>query len=170
MFDDVPFDVLLSRRYNEGRRGLIGDRASLEMRAGDAGRGVPAYAAAGVAEDNRRALGVAATAVQDLGLGHAHVGDTTHLDAVDIEGNMVAATPSGGWIGSSPVIRGLGFPIGTRGQMFYLNPERPNALAGRKRPRADADPLPGDQGRGALHGLRHPRRRHPRTRSRCSSS
>ena len=140
LFDDVPFDVLLSRGYNEGRRGLIGDRASLEMRPGEAGRGVPAYASGDVAEDNRRALGVAATAVQDLGLGHAHVGDTTHLDAVDIDGNMVAATPSGGWIGSSPVIRGLGFPIGTRGQMFYLNPERPNALAGRKRPRATLTP------------------------------
>lgn len=140
MFDDVPFDVLLSRGYNESRRGLIGDRASLEMRAGDAGRGVPPYAAVDVAEDNRRALGVAATEIQDLGLGHAHVGDTTHLDAVDIEGNMVAATPSGGWIGTSPVIRGLGFPIGTRGQMFYLNPERPNALAGRKRPRATLTP------------------------------
>ena len=140
LFDHVPFDVLLSRGYNEGRRGLIGDRASLEMRPGDAGNGVPAYAAVDVAEDNRRALGVPAKEVQDLGLGHAHMGDTTHLDAVDIEGNMVAATPSGGWIGTSPVIRGLGFPIGTRGQMFYLNPERPNALAGRKRPRATLTP------------------------------
>ena len=53
---------------------------------------------------------------------------------------MVASTPSGGWIGSSPVIRGLGFPIGTRGQMFYLNPDRPNAVAGRKRPRATLTP------------------------------
>ena len=139
-FDDVPFDVLLSERYNEGRRGLIGDKASMDLRAGDCGNGVPEYAGADVAEDNRRALGVAARAVQDLGLGHAHVGDTTHLDAVDIEGNMVAATPSGGWIGTSPVISGLGFPIGTRGQMFYLNPDRPNALAGRKRPRATLTP------------------------------
>ena len=139
-FDDVPLDTLLSEAYNSGRRGLIGDDASLAMRAGDAGNGAPAHAAADVAEDNRRALGIAATAVRDLGLGHAHVGDTTHLDAVDIEGNMVASTPSGGWIGSSPVIRGLGFPIGTRGQMFYLNPDRPNALAGRKRPRATLTP------------------------------
>jgi gamma-glutamyltranspeptidase/glutathione hydrolase len=53
---------------------------------------------------------------------------------------MVAATPSGGWIGSSPVIQGLGFPLGTRGQMFYLNPQRPNALAPRKRPRATLTP------------------------------
>ena len=69
-----------------------------------------------------------------------HLGDTTHLDAMDAQGNLVAATPSGGWIGSSPVIRGLGFPLGTRGQMFYLNPQRPNALQPRKRPRATLTP------------------------------
>ncbi len=89
--------------------------------------------------DNRRGLGLAGaeggppTAVK-------HDGDTTHLDAVDFEGNMVAASPSGGWLPSSPVIEGLGFPLGTRGQMFYLNPERPNALAPHKRPRATLTP------------------------------
>ncbi len=140
LFDKVPLDVLLSKEYATSRRSLIGAQASPEMRPGDAGWGVPAYATFDVAGDNRRALSVAARSVRDLGLGHAHVGDTTHLDAVDREGNMVAATPSGGWIGSSPVIRGLGFPLGTRGQMFYLNPERPNALAPRKRPRATLTP------------------------------
>ena len=139
LFDDVPLDVLLSRSYNDARLALVGSAASMDMRPGDAGSGIPPYDH-DVAEDNRRALGVGATAVQDLGLGHAHVGDTTHLDAVDIEGNMVAATPSGGWIGTSPVVKGLGFPMGTRGQMFYLNPERPNALAGHKRPRATLTP------------------------------
>ena len=138
--DDVPFDRLLSKAYAAERRALVGDQASLEMRPGDAGGGFPAYATIDVAENNRRALQVAAREVRDLGLGHAHVGDTTHLDAVDREGNMVAATPSGGWLGTSPVIRGLGFPIGTRGQMFYLNPARPNALAPRKRPRATLTP------------------------------
>ena len=138
--DDVPFDRLLSKAYADERRVLVGERASLEMRPGDAGGGFPAYATIDVADDNRRALQVAAREVRDLGLGHAHVGDTTHLDAVDREGNMVAATPSGGWLGTSPVIRGLGFPIGTRGQMFYLNPARPNALAPRKRPRATLTP------------------------------
>ena len=53
---------------------------------------------------------------------------------------MVASTPSGGWIGTSPVIKGLGFCLGTRGQMFYLNPQRPNALAPHKRPRATLTP------------------------------
>ncbi|MBC8230322.1 gamma-glutamyltransferase family protein [bacterium] len=140
LLDDVPFDTLLSKDYAEKRRNLINTEASREMRPGDVGRGFPSYATLDVAEDNRRALEVAARESQDLGLGHAHVGDTTHLDAVDSEGNMVASTPSGGWIGSSPVIKGLGFPIGTRGQMFYLNPKRPNALAPRKRPRATLTP------------------------------
>ncbi len=140
LFDRVPLDVLLSKAYAEERRGLIGALASREMRPGDMGGGVPTYATFDVAADNRRALRVAARSVRDLGLGHAHVGDTTHLDAIDREGNMVAATPSGGWIGSSPVIQGLGFPLGTRGQMFYLNSQRPNALAPRKRPRATLTP------------------------------
>jgi gamma-glutamyltranspeptidase/glutathione hydrolase len=52
----------------------------------------------------------------------------------------VAATPSGGWLADSPVIPGLGFPLGSRGQMFYLNAARPNALAPRKRPRATLTP------------------------------
>lgn len=140
LFDKVPLDILLSKAYAAQRRNRIGTDASREMRPGDVGQGIPAYATFDVPEDNRRALQVAARAIRDLGLGHAHVGDTTHLDAVDAEGNMVAATPSGGWIGSSPVIKGLGFPLGTRGQMFYLNPERPNALAPRKRPRATLTP------------------------------
>lgn len=140
LFDKVPLDVLLSKDYAMRRRAMIGAEASREMRPGEVGRGIPTHATFDVAGDNRRALQVAARSVRELGLGHAHVGDTTHLDAVDREGNMVAATPSGGWIGDSPVIRGLGFPLGTRGQMFYLNPERPNALAPRKRPRATLTP------------------------------
>ena len=139
-FDDVPLDLLLSREYATTRLELIGDQASMELRPGDVGRGVPAYATLDVAEDNRRSLKVAAREIKDLGIGHAHVGDTTHLDAVDRDGNMVAATPSGGWLRTSPVIKGLGFPIGTRGQMFYLNSQRPNALAPHKRPRATLSP------------------------------
>ena len=138
--DEVPMEMLLSKDYAASRRNLIGSSASLAMRAGDLGGGVPTYVGRDVADDNRRALGVTAREVQDLGLDHAHTGDTTHLDAVDREGNMVACTPSGGWIGTSPVIKGLGFSLGTRGQMFYLNPDRPNALAPRKRPRATLTP------------------------------
>ena len=138
--DDVPFDLLLSGEYGNMRAGQIGEVASLELRPGDLGGGIPEYTSIGVVEDNRRALGVAAREIKDLGFGHAHIGDTTHLDAMDAEGNMVASTPSGGWLGSSPIIKGLGFPMGTRGQMFYLNSERPNALEPRKRPRATLTP------------------------------
>ena len=139
-FDDVPLDELLSYGYAETRASQIGEYASHDLRPGDVGSGVPGYTAVSVADDNRAALGVEAREVRDLGLGHAHIGDTTHLDAMDAEGNMVAATPSGGWLGTSPVIKGLGFPLGTRGQMFYLNPNRPNALEPRKRPRATLTP------------------------------
>ena len=61
---------------------------------------------------------------------------------------MVAATPSGGWLGSSPIVKGLGFPMGTRGQMFYLNADRPNALEPRKRPRATLTPTIATQNGG----------------------
>ncbi len=145
-FDDVPMDILLSPDYNEQRRGLIGDTASREMRPGavDPNAGIPEYALDfDVRIANQRALQMLGkdTGGEPTWRGsHSHTSDTTHLDAVDAAGNMVASTPSGGWIGSSPVIRGLGFPLGTRGQMFYLDPNRPNALAGRKRPRATLTP------------------------------
>jgi gamma-glutamyltranspeptidase/glutathione hydrolase len=137
-FDEVPFDVLLSDEYAEARRGLIGADASPDLRPGDTGSGVPEYASLDVAADNRialRQLDVRSEEGDDWS-----AGDTTQLVTIDWQGNMVSATPSGGWIRSSPVIAGLGFPLGTRGQMFYLNPQRPNALAPRKRPRATLTP------------------------------
>jgi gamma-glutamyltranspeptidase/glutathione hydrolase len=70
----------------------------------------------------------------------ARRGDTCHLDVVDRWGNMVAATPSGGWLQSSPVIGSLGFPLGTRAQMFTLEPGLPATIAPRKRPRTTLSP------------------------------
>ncbi|MDH7571346.1 MAG: gamma-glutamyltransferase, partial [Armatimonadota bacterium] len=67
-------------------------------------------------------------------------GDTTKLEVIDAQGNVVSATPSGGWLPSSPVIPGLGFSLGTRGQMFSLTPGHPNALAPGKRPRSTLTP------------------------------
>ena len=66
--------------------------------------------------------------------------DTCHIDVIDRFGNMVSATPSGGWLQSSPVIPELGFPMGTRGQMFWLRPGLPNSLAPKKRPRTTLSP------------------------------
>jgi gamma-glutamyltranspeptidase/glutathione hydrolase len=67
-------------------------------------------------------------------------GDTCHIDVADRFGNMVSATPSGGWLQSSPVIPGLGFSLGTRAQMFTLTPGLPATLAPGKRPRTTLSP------------------------------
>jgi len=126
-FDKVPLVALLSPAYSEARRALVTAEASKEFRPGDAGQGVPAiHDWTDVKADNEHA--------------RVHVHDTTHCDAIDRWGNMVAATPSGGWIQSSPVIPGVGFPLGTRGQMFSLNPRRANALKPGKRPRTTLTP------------------------------
>ena len=63
-----------------------------------------------------------------------------HFDIIDTAGNMVSATPSGGWLQSSPVIPELGFCLGTRAQMFWLDEGHPAALAPGKRPRTTLSP------------------------------
>lgn len=138
-FDQVPVEALLASPYNRERRRLVGERASHEMRPGKAGGRTP-HAPFDLRADHRRALGLDARPAADEPREAMPGGDTTHLDVMDAAGNMVAATPSGGWIASSPVIPGLGFALGTRAQMFYLNPARANALAPRKRPRATLTP------------------------------
>ena len=139
-FDSVPLDKLLSETYNNDRINLVEEFASDKMNPGNLGSEI-SYNLSDILADNRQALG-SKSKEELLGRkhGHAHMGDTTHLDVIDSQGNMVAATPSGGWIGTSPVIPGLGFPIGTRGQQFFLNPNRPNALEPHKRPRTTLTP------------------------------
>jgi gamma-glutamyltranspeptidase/glutathione hydrolase len=63
-----------------------------------------------------------------------------HLDVIDAAGNMVSATPSGGWLQSAPVVPGLGFPLGTRAQMFWLEDGLPNSLRPGARPRTTLTP------------------------------
>jgi gamma-glutamyltranspeptidase/glutathione hydrolase len=67
-------------------------------------------------------------------------GDTCHLDIIDRWGNMVSATPSGGWLQSSPVIPELGFCLGTRLQISWLDEKSPSGLAPGKRPRSTLSP------------------------------
>jgi gamma-glutamyltranspeptidase/glutathione hydrolase len=52
----------------------------------------------------------------------------------------VSATPSGGWLKSSPAIPELGFCLGTRGQMFWLDERLPSALGPGRRPRTTLSP------------------------------
>lgn len=137
-FVDVPLDVLLSREYNDLRRGLIGPDASMELRPGEIeGFGkmlVPvsleAPAPAGTGEPTFSSISAKGQARSD----------TVHFDVIDKHGNMASATPSGGWCSSSPVIADLGFPLGTRGQMFTLDRDHPSALAPGKRPRTTLSP------------------------------
>jgi gamma-glutamyltranspeptidase/glutathione hydrolase len=127
-FYDVPMDTLLSRDYADERRRLVGDDASGELRPG--------------APDGREPR--LATPVADApvapGVGEPTRGDTVHLDVVDRWGNMVAATPSGGWLWGAPVIPELGFSLGTRAQMFWLEEGLPNSLEPGKRPRTTLSP------------------------------
>jgi gamma-glutamyltranspeptidase/glutathione hydrolase len=67
-------------------------------------------------------------------------GDTCHVDVVDRWGNMISATPSGGWLQSSPTIPDLGFPLGSRLQMFWLEEGLASSLAPGRRPRTTLSP------------------------------
>jgi gamma-glutamyltranspeptidase / glutathione hydrolase len=158
-FTDVPVKTLLSAGYADARRALIGPEASADLRPGapdgrpprlpefiggsfraggdDASAaprqdGEPPRLDPGTGEPTIRTSGPAASSYR--------AGDTCHLDVADRFGNMVSATPSGGWLQSSPVIPGLGFCLGTRAQMFTLTPGLPATLAPGKRPRTTLTP------------------------------
>ncbi|MGW4911548.1 gamma-glutamyltransferase family protein [Streptomyces sp. NPDC004270] len=141
---EVPLAELLSDAYNAGRRGLVGAKASEELRPGSPGGRVPRLPGHARVEDAR------STAFDPLGAGEPTVaqvaadgttrGDTCHLDVVDRWGNMIAATPSGGWLQSNPVVPELGFPLGTRLQMAWLEEGLPNSLTPGRRPRTTLTP------------------------------
>jgi len=127
-FTEVPLVDLLSRDYAEERRRLLGDEASPELRPGSPGGREP------------RLADPVADAPVAPGVGEPTRGDTVHLDVVDRSGNMVSATPSGGWLWGAPVIPSLGFCLGTRAQMFWLEEGLPNSLEPGKRPRTTLSP------------------------------
>ncbi|MBO0683014.1 MAG: gamma-glutamyltransferase family protein [Candidatus Dormibacteraeota bacterium] len=140
-FVDVPLAALLDPGYADGRRRLVGESASLEVRPGAPdGREprLPRWTVEAIAAGHW--TGAGAQAVGETGTGNQVRGDTCHVDAADRFGNLVAATPSGGWLQSSPVIPGLGFCLGTRAQMFSLDPGLPSSLEGGKRPRTTLTP------------------------------
>jgi gamma-glutamyltranspeptidase/glutathione hydrolase len=138
-FVEIPLSRLLSPVYNNARRSLVCGRASLELRPGRIVGFNPVVdhnAASRIALLNS-APGTTEPTTARLG---AVGGDTCHLDIIDRWGNMVSATPSGGWLQSSPVIPELGFCLGTRGQMFWTHKGHPNSVAPRKRPRTTLTP------------------------------
>jgi gamma-glutamyltranspeptidase/glutathione hydrolase len=143
-FTDVPLRELLSPQYSDQRRQLVGDGASRELRPGRPGGREPVLAPFARLREGAQGTGHAFATAPGVGeqvLAEGRLsGDTCHLDVVDRFGNMVSATPSGGWLQSSPVVPGLGFGPTTRGQMFWLAEGLPDSLAGGKRPRTTLTP------------------------------
>jgi gamma-glutamyltranspeptidase/glutathione hydrolase len=128
-FVDVPLAELLSDGYADERVRLIDETASAQLRPGSPGGREPRMAKTYLQEDSRA-----------LGVGEPTRGDTCHLDVADRWGNLVSATPSGGWLWGSPIIPSLGFCLGTRAQMFWLEEGLPNSLVPGKRPRTTLSP------------------------------
>ncbi|HEY0815326.1 MAG TPA: gamma-glutamyltransferase [Pseudonocardia sp.] len=154
----VPLDALVSRAYADERRALIGATASLELRPGSPA-GVPPRLPAASAPGGLRGDGVSVAGLGEptaatgsapgtgarlgeptVSPGGAVRGDTVHIDVVDAAGNLVSATPSGGWLQSSPTIPALGFCLGTRAQMFWLEDGLASSLLPGRRPRTTLSP------------------------------
>jgi gamma-glutamyltranspeptidase/glutathione hydrolase len=142
-FVDVPMTTLLGDAYSAQRRRLIGETASFELRPGAPEGRRPRLAqlvrqaggGPGIGEPTMSRDGEALV----LANGEKR-GDTCHVDVVDRWGNMISATPSGGWLQSSPVIPELGFQLNTRAQMFWLEDGLPTTLAPGRRPRTTLSP------------------------------
>ena len=149
-FVEVPLETLLSRDYAERRRAQVGAEASLELRPGEIRGYKPAiehvllersdvakrFSALGGGEPTVQGGGTHPDPGHPVGE-HANLaGDTCHVDVIDRWGNMVSATPSGGWLQSSPTIPSLGFCLNSRAQMFWLEEDLPASLAPGKRPRS----------------------------------
>ncbi|WP_285727242.1 gamma-glutamyltransferase family protein, partial [Psychromicrobium xiongbiense] len=146
----VPLGVLLSDEYAERRRALIGEEASSEFRPGTIDGHTPflpplrtEYSTgadglgdtiAGVGEPTVR---VSHLVIEPTGETR---GDTCHLDIVDRFGNIISVTPSGGWLQSSPYIPAVGFCLGSRLQMTWLEDGGPSSLTPGRRPRTTLTP------------------------------
>ena len=125
-FVNVPTATLLSKDYAADRRKLIGQKASLDF--------VP-----GTINDKKGRhpidMEIARTKIDP----ELMSSDTTCVDAIDKDGIVFSATPSGAWLPS--VIAGdTGIPLTERAQSFLLVPGSPNELAGGKRPRVTLSP------------------------------
>lgn len=136
-------DELLATGYVAARAALVGDHADAGVRPGSPGGREPRLAA----HVRRLIAGQPTGRTADVSTGEPTVqrdgstkGDTCHIDVVDHWGNMISATPSGGWLQSSPTIPELGFCLGSRAQMFWLDEGLPGSLMPGARPRTTLTP------------------------------
>jgi gamma-glutamyltranspeptidase/glutathione hydrolase len=168
---DVPIETLLSKSYAAERRALIGEEASRDLRPGSpdgrtprlpefiSGDWVVSSDGPGIGEPSRGvdvegsfgANNVTESAENQEEITGPADGDTVHLDVADADGNLISCMPSGGWLQSSPVIPELGFCLGSRMQMFWLEAGLPSSLKPGIRPRTTLSPtLATQDGRPAL--------------------
>ena len=135
----VPMAELLDPAYTAQRRSLIGTEADGDLRPGSPGGRLPVLPEL-VRRAPARPEGDVTTAEPTVSRTGESRGDTCHVSVADRWGNLVAATPSGGWLQSSPVIDTLGFPLGNRLQMSWLQEGLPNSLTPGRRPRTTLSP------------------------------
>jgi gamma-glutamyltranspeptidase / glutathione hydrolase len=136
--DAESVEELLDEEYVAKRRADIGPTASLEWRPGRLPGRTPYRPVLRSSDgDVVAAPGVGEPTVARTGETR---GDTCHIDVVDRWGNIVSVTPSGGWLQSSPTIPELGFCLGTRLQMTWLDESSPSALRPGARPRTTLTP------------------------------
>lgn len=149
---DVPLATLLSSSYAADRALLVGATAAEGLLPGSPEGRTPHLAAS--LWGSAHVVGSAPGVGEPVTTARPPSGDTCHIDVVDRWGNRVSATPSGGWLQSSPVVPGLGFSLPTRAQMFWLEPGLPGSLAPGRRPRTTLSPgmLLDDDGTGIAFG------------------
>ncbi len=144
----VPAVRLLSPEYAASRRMLVTDFASEEFRPGVI-EGVRNWTPPLVIDPGAITAALAGEPTVGsfsdpteprLAADGAAKGDTCHIDVIDRWGNVVSATPSGGWLQSNPTIPELGFCLGTRLQMTWLEDGSPSRLEPGKRPRTTLSP------------------------------
>lgn len=149
-FVDVPLNTLLSQDYGRQRFAHITAQACADLRPGHPDGREPKMPDLALGErilghsDTRYGIGeptfAALPPVREWADKEIFVGDTCHLDVIDSQGNMVSATPSGGWLSSSPVVPALGFSINTRLQMTWIDDGLASQLQPGKRPTTTLSP------------------------------
>jgi gamma-glutamyltranspeptidase/glutathione hydrolase len=124
-FGQIPIE-LISKEYANLRRPLINpEKASVEHIPGD-----PLHMQARASADFLRSR---------YSHRNGEPQDTTCVNVIDKDGNMLSATPSGAWI-PALIAGDTGIPLTQRAQAFVLTPGHPNQLAPHKRPRITLTP------------------------------
>jgi gamma-glutamyltranspeptidase / glutathione hydrolase len=150
----TPLDILLSPAYSAERRELVTDVASADQRPGSPGGRTPRIPSTGVA--TAAGDGLAGAGEPTVARNGSTRGDTCHIDIADRFGNVLSITPSGGWLQSSPDIPALGFCLGSRLQMTWLEEGLASTLRPGQRPRTTLSPTLVLTGDGATLALGTP--------------